>query len=45
VLAGLDTEQGQLFRPGGKKPAINALLPRLEETQTTIRELQAMPDE
>lgn len=45
VLAGLDVEQGQLFRPGGKKPTINALLSRLEETQATIRELQAMPDE
>jgi uncharacterized protein YhaN len=45
VLAGLEAEQGQLFRPGGKKPTINGLLSRLEETQATIRELQAMPDE
>jgi len=45
VLATLDAEQGQLFRPGGKKPAINVLLSRLEETQATIRDLQAMPDE
>lgn len=45
VLAGLDAEQAQLFRPGGKKPAINALLSRLEETQAAIRALQTMPDE
>src|SRR6185295_16946499 len=45
VLSNLDAEQGQLFRPGGKKPVINALLSGLEATQATIRDLQAMPDE
>jgi uncharacterized protein YhaN len=45
VLTSLEAEQGQLFRPGGKKASINILLARLEETQAVIRELQTMPDE
>jgi len=45
VIATLKGEQGQLFKPGGKKPTINALLHQLEETQQTIRGLQTLPDE
>ena len=45
VQSGLDVEQSQLFKPGGRKPVINQLLQRLEELQASIRDLQALPDE
>lgn len=45
VLSGLDAEQAQLFKPGGRKPIVNQLLQRLDETQTLVRDLQNMPDE
>ena len=45
VQAGLEGEQGLLFKPGGRKPVINQLLQSLDETQSTIRELQVLPDE
>jgi uncharacterized protein YhaN len=45
VQNGLDNEQGQLYKPGGRKPIINQLLQRLDETQNTVRELQSLPDE
>ncbi len=45
VMSALEEEQGQLFKPGGKKPAINLLLTRLDEMQRQIRERQAIPDE
>ena len=45
IMSGLQDEQAQIFKPGGKKPAINLLLSRLDQTQRTIRELQAIPDE
>ncbi len=45
VMSTLEEEQGQLFKPGGKKPAINLLLGRLDEMQRQIRERQAIPDE
>lgn len=41
----LDTEHTQLFKPGGRKPIINQLLQSLDETQSTIRDLQVLPDE
>ncbi len=45
VMSTLEEEQGQIFKPGGKKPAINLLLARLDEMQRQIRERQAIPDE
>ncbi len=45
VQSGLDSEQGQLYKPGGRKPIINQLLQRLDDTQTTVRDLQSLPDE
>ncbi|MDT7043105.1 AAA family ATPase [Candidatus Nitronereus thalassa] len=45
VQSGLDAEQSQLFKPGGRKPLINQLLQALEESQTAIRDLQTLPDE
>ena len=45
VLTNLDNEQSQLFKPGGKKPIINQLLQQLDETHSTIRDLQVLPDE
>ena len=45
VMATLEEEQGQLFKPGGKKPTINALLARLDHTQRQIRDLQAIPED
>ncbi len=45
VMSELEDEQGQLFKPGGKKPAINGLLARLDQTQRAIQELQALPEE
>ncbi len=45
VLNALEHEQGQLFKPGGKKPAINQLVQRLDETHGIIRELQTLPDD
>ncbi|RMH06415.1 MAG: hypothetical protein D6704_07390, partial [Nitrospirae bacterium] len=45
VQAALEQEQAQLFKPGGKKPIINQLLHKLEQTSNLIRELQALPDE
>ena len=45
VFANLENEQNLLFRPSGKKPSINLLLHKLEQTQMTLRELQSLPDE
>lgn len=45
VLNALEQEQGQLFKPGGKKPVINQLVQRLDETHGIIRELQMLPDD
>ncbi len=45
VMAALEEEQGQLFKPGGKKPTINVLLSRLDHTQRLIRDLQTIPDD
>jgi len=45
VQSGLEAEQAQLFKPGGRKPLMNQLLQGLEESQASIRELQALPDE
>lgn len=45
VQSGLEAEQAQLFKPGGRKPLMNQLLQGLEELQATIRDLQALPDE
>lgn len=45
VQSGLEAEQAQLFKPGGRKPLMNQLLQGLEESQASIRDLQALPDE
>ena len=45
VMSTLEEEQGHLFKPGGKKPTINALLSQLDRTQHQIRDLQAIPEE
>jgi len=45
VQSGLEAEQAHLFKPGGRKPLMNQILQSLEESQSTIRDLQALPDE
>ena len=45
VLTNLESEQSQLFKPGGKKPVINQLLQQLDATSASIRDLQILPDE
>ena len=45
VQSGLESEQGQLYKQGGRKPIINQLLQRLDDTQNILRDLQTLPDE
>ncbi len=45
VIQDLEDEQGQLFKPGGRKPIINVLLSKLDETERSIQQLQVIPDE
>ncbi len=45
VQSTLESEHTQVFKPGGRKPLINQLLQSLDDTQSTIRDLQVLPDE
>ncbi len=45
VQNSLEGEQAQLFKAGGRKPVINQLLQALDQLQTTLREMQKLPDE
>ena len=45
VQSSLETEQAQLFKAGGRKPAINQLLQELDHVRTTLHEMQTLPEE
>ncbi len=45
VQNSLEAEQAQLFKSGGRKPPMNQVLQELDHVQTSLREMQKLPDE